>query len=302
MVGILPLVETRGFASGKLISRRLSSLPRTPVAGVLADDREAAASLVRAAVEHVDTRPGFHLQLKAQATELDGLVNRVTRRPWRMSYAYQLPADPAEIRFGSSREHAAIKRAVNKARRSGVRVREAHSLQDLRCWYQLYLETMRTNAVPPRPVRFFEALWRNTRDAPLMQVLLAESAGRLIAGSIFLEFGGTMFYAFNGRRSDALSARPNDAIHWEAIQRACTAGYRTYDLGEVPAGNDGLAQYKRKWSNQVRMLYRYTYPSDAEAPQTPRGRAPFLEAAQSVWRRLPLAATAQLGDRIYARL
>ncbi|MBW3608075.1 MAG: hypothetical protein KY463_06920, partial [Actinobacteria bacterium] len=57
--GVLPLMPTRGLPLG-LWSRvggpRLSSLPRTPVAGPIADGRDGLAALVRGAVER--TPPG----------------------------------------------------------------------------------------------------------------------------------------------------------------------------------------------------------------------------------------------------
>ncbi len=54
--GILPLLQTRGVPiriSRHQIGRRLSSLPRTPLAGPLATSNVVAAALVRAAVDYV---------------------------------------------------------------------------------------------------------------------------------------------------------------------------------------------------------------------------------------------------------
>src|SRR5207237_7648731 len=68
LLGILPLMPTRGLPlGGNIAGRRLSSLPRTPVAGPLAVDEEACATLVRAAVARVEAEPGGQLQLKFAA-------------------------------------------------------------------------------------------------------------------------------------------------------------------------------------------------------------------------------------------
>ena len=58
LTGILPLFATRGLPFGRqLTGRRLSSLPRTPVAGPLALNAGAAAALLRDAKNRAAERP-----------------------------------------------------------------------------------------------------------------------------------------------------------------------------------------------------------------------------------------------------
>ncbi|HEX2923626.1 MAG TPA: GNAT family N-acetyltransferase [Chloroflexota bacterium] len=308
--GVLPLLETCGlpFNVGRqMIGHRLSSLPRTPVVGPLALDAQAATALVRSAVERVRREPGTQLQLKMDSNSLDGAVDGLETAAWRLTYVLELPQHAEQIRFGNSRNHARIKWAVNKATGAGVSVRPAEAESELKAWYRLYLDTMRWHAAPPRPYRFFHACWELLRPKGLMRLLLAEQteAGqtKLLSGSILLTFGQTVFYAFNGRRKEDLALRPNDAIHWRAIHDACAEGFRYYDFGEVLEDNKGLAEFKGKWGTEAKRLYRYYYPGlqhgDSHAGES-EGRTQQL--ASAVWRRLPLAATALLGDRIYSYL
>jgi len=300
--GVLPLLES----SGLLTRRRLMSLPRTPLAGPLAVDRETTATLVRAALEQVCRSPGVTLRLKVAAPGLDALVPGLVGFPSESTYSLRLPARAEDLRFGNSRNHARIRWAVSKAAGLGVGVRPAESENDLHAWYVLYLEAMRSHNVPPRPYRFFEALWRILRPQGLMRLLLAEQRsgkrGTLLAGSVLLTFGDTVSYAFNGRRGDALALRPNDAIQWRAIHDACVEGFRRYDFGEVPAGNQGLAGFKSKWRNEADRLYRYYYPGCEPKKRDIEANEPVWEVAKFVWRRLPLRATALLGDQLYRHL
>src|SRR5215469_2376649 len=89
---ILPLLTTRGlpFTGGQL-GTRLSSLPRTPIAGPLANDTEALKLILNAAVEYVRDRPGLRLQLKLASPEIAGLVDGLVLAPWRISYVLSLP-------------------------------------------------------------------------------------------------------------------------------------------------------------------------------------------------------------------
>jgi hypothetical protein len=243
--------------------------------------------------------------LKVPSDVLGDAVKGMVGIPWRLTYVLELPRDPDQIRFGNSRNHARIKWAVNKAAREGVAVRLAETEEELRAWYQLYLETNRWHAVPPRPYRLFQACWDLLQPRGLMRLMLAEQreAGqcRLLAGSIFLMFGSTVFYAFNGRRLETLSLRPNDAIHWNAIQDACREGYRYYDFGEVLEDNQGLAEFKGKWGTEARRLYRYYYPTPKSVP-TDESTGFVGRLAGVVWRKLPLRAISLLGDRIYSYL
>jgi len=140
-----------------------------------------------------------------------------------------------------------------------------------------------------------------------MRLLLAERHdGRqpsLLAGSIFLMCGQTVFYAFNGRRREDLSLRPNDVLQWRAIHDASREGFRRYDFGEVAEGQRGLADFKGKWGAEPRMLYRYYYPAERSLEKNVFGsdsRARRLGVA--AWRRLPLSATARLGELMYRYL
>jgi hypothetical protein len=142
-----------------VVGSRLSSLPRTPLGGPLSINREATSALIHAAIDRARKNPGVQLQVKTQSTELDGLVDGLVRTPWRLSYVLELPEKPEDLRFGNSDTRHRIKWAVNKATKLGLQVRAADNENDLRAWYDLYLDAMRRNIVPPRSYRFFGAMW-----------------------------------------------------------------------------------------------------------------------------------------------
>lgn len=302
LCGILPLLEKKSLLAGL----HLSSLPHTPVAGPLAANADSVRALLSAAAERVDQSAARWLQLKVAGPSLDGLADGFSRLEWDATYVLNLPDDPENLRFGSSRNHSRIRWAVRKANQCGVTVRPASSLGDVRRWYRLYLETMRAHATPPRPFRLFELMWEILAPSNRIRLLLAErQAGgqaQVLAGSLFLMHGQTVVYAFNGRDRRQLQFRPNDAIHWTAITDACASGFRRYDFGEVAEGNEGLAIFKEKWGARPVSLYRYNYPRQREIE---RGiLVPgFLRRTQEwTWRRLPLSITAGMSRWIYGRL
>src|SRR3989442_1915993 len=306
--GILPLMITRGLPwdlGGYKAQRRLSSLPRTPVAGPLATDLEATEALIRAAIERSHMDASLQLELKPHG-ELQKTTNGLVCLPWRQTFVLELPGDPEELHFGNARNHSRIRWSVNKAARLGVQVRPAEGEHDLRAWYQLYLDTMRSNAVPPRSYRFFAAVWRELHLLGLIHLLLAEQkvAGQthLLAGSIILSYGQTAFYAFNGCRRDALSLRPNEIIQWHPIHYACRRGGRRDDLGEITEDKPLLDDFQSKRGATPRRLYRYYHATAGQDAGAMRGNGLLIPAVRALWQRLPLRITEKLGDWIYARL
>ena len=295
--GVLPLAESDGLLSG----RRLLSLPHTPVAGSLSAGPRVEQDLLQAAAG-IAQRTGRRLEVRLPAAPREPQPDALLAASDPI-YVRELPDDPVQLRFGNSRNHGRIRWAVSHAERSGVEIRHSESERDLRCWYSLYLRAMRTHAHPPIPYRFFEALARALWPLGVMVLSLAERrspGGReLLAGSIFLRYGRTVIYAFNGRREDAFALRPNDLLQWQAIHDAVADGYRIYDFGEVPAGQQGLAGFKLKWGGTATTPVRYLREPDGSAGAehgSTRRRPVWLESA---WRRLPLAATEHLGRLLY---
>jgi Acetyltransferase (GNAT) domain len=262
--------------------------------------------LLQAAVERA-REDGAHLQIKSSSPQLSQLAEDLTGRAWEPTYVIELPSDPEAVRFGNSRNHSRIKWAVNKAMKEGVEVRAAENEADLQAWYRLYLETMRPRAVPPRPYEFFAALWEVLRPRGHMRLLVAEQetsgVRTVIAGSVFLAYGKTTQYAFTGASRERLSLRPNDIIQWHAIHDACAEGHRWYDLGEVSVGDQGLADFKRKWGGEPQPLHRYYYPAPRELETGVLGRSTRpRRLASAAWARLPLGATAVFGKWLYLYL
>lgn len=197
---VLPLLSTRGLpfsVSKHSIRRRLSSLPRTPLAGPLATNPAAMKAVLYAAIELVQKDPHLQLEIKTTTPGLDKLVPALRCINWRQTFVRGLPrneiAEPEfrsqetrkerpccdcnecrSFRFGDSREHHQIKWAAKKARREGISVRPVENEQELRKWYPLYLEVMRRNVVPPRSYRFFLRLWHELGASGHMAFVLAE--------------------------------------------------------------------------------------------------------------------------------
>jgi hypothetical protein len=331
LCAVLPLFPTRGLPlklGRTAMGRRLSGLPRTPVAGPLATSPAAASAIVQHAIDLARSQGDVQLEIKTQIPDLDQLAGTLTSTRWRDTYVKELPSQVEgsawerfrentrlerscascqgcrRLRFGNARSQHRVNWGVNKAIKLGLTVRDADGEDDLAHWYDLYLLTMRHNAVPPRSYRFFQSLWRLLHPTGKMRLLLAEQhqdgQNRMVAGSILLQFGQTVFYAFTGCAPEDLRLYPHDILQIECIRAACRNGFRWYDFGEVTEDHESLAQFKTKWGGDPKPLYRFYYPAPVE--RTSEGHGGFASLARRIWRSLPVRATAVLGDFIYGRM
>ena len=302
----MPLLYTKGFPfgiGGLPGAKRLSSLPRTPLAGPLAYEEEIYNALINKSIELVEQDKDVKLQIKMPEENLTNTRDRFISVPWRETYIFEIPPAGEEIRFGNSRNHSAIKRAVNKAERSGLTIRTITTLGELKQWYSMYLETMAFHITPARSFGFFKDLWERLTPDKLMRVDLAVlNEEEILAGSIFFSFNDTVTYGFNGSRRDLFDFRPNDLLHWNAIHTAQNEGYKYYDMGEVQSEQEGLAAYKSKWCNLKKMIYHYYYPLQQDYFNVAIDKALPGKLKKLIWKNIPLPLTEILGRFIYRYL
>jgi len=310
IVGVFPLQYTKGFPfglGGVPGMKRLSSLPRTPIGGPLALNEKISGLLLQAAINIIKKDEKRYLQIKSFSSHLKAEAETLHKYLWREIYITEIPDEDDEIRFGDSRNHAAIKRAVKKALKNDVQFREADSIEDVKKWYPLYSDTMRFHVTPARSLSFFLNIWNLLKPKGLMSLILSElktDAGKeIIAGSVLFKFNDTVTYAFNGSSRDHFELRPNDILHWEAIHNAQKECYKYYDLGEVSKDHQSLAAYKKKWATTIKEMYHYYYPKpeglDSEE-DLDAGTSGNMK--QKIWQSLPLKITEFIGEKTYKYL
>ncbi len=302
--GVLPLMFTRGTPlgiGGPSLGKRLASLPRTPVAGPLATNDAAHALLIRAALKLAEAEDA-RLQVKTSQEQPGYAEEGLTAQPWKELYVLHLPPSVEQLRFGNATARHRIRWAVKKAENMEVSVHPAVREAELHSWYRLYLETMRWHGTPPRPYRFFVSLWRSLYSRGMLELLLAERSGRLLAGYLLLKCSSTVHCYLNGRCREQWGFHANDILQWRAIHDACAAGYQRYDFGEVEEGQQGLIDFKLKWGAKPARAFRYYSPAANNSELRTLAATCLQSRRARLWRRLPLWATARIGESVYSYL
>jgi hypothetical protein len=155
----------------------------------------------------------------------------------------------------TQRIHPSHRRNIKIAQAHDVQIKFGRSLEDIREYYSLHLQTRHKQGVPIQPYHFFELLHKRLIDQGLGFVLLAYENQQCLAGAVFLHWNQTLTYKYGASRSDHLSLRPNHLIFWKAIEWGCEHGYARLDLGRSSIDNAGLRDFKSRWGAKETPLF-----------------------------------------------
>jgi CelD/BcsL family acetyltransferase involved in cellulose biosynthesis len=259
ITGGIPLMAIDSW----LTSRRLIGLPFSDnCAPLLPDDAKAAELLLRSAREEADRVRASRLQLRGHGApdmEACGYTNGTT--------FLQHIIDLAPNADFERTVHSSARRAIRKAEKEGVTVRESAGLADVRRFYELMVLTRRKHGLLPQPWRFYKNIHRHVLSHGAGKLLLAEYGGEVVAGDLLLRFRDQLMYKFNASDPRFLHLRPNNLLLWEAMRSGAASGCRTLDLGRCEEENEGLRRFKLLWGSRETTLSYYHYP------QTARGSA-----------------------------
>jgi len=148
-----------------------------------------------------------------------------------------------------------VHRAIHKSQREGVEVREAHSVGELRSFFEMHLKIRKYKlGMLSQPFSFFQNIWRHFVDKQNGFLLLALYQDKIVAGDFFLQWKDTLYYKFNASLPANLSHRPNDLLVWEVIQRGRARGFDFLDFGLSDIDQEGLVHYKRKFGTEERII------------------------------------------------
>ena len=196
--------------------------------------------------------------------------------------------------------HPSARRAIRKAQRSGLLLRDAHTRADLRAFFDLHLQVRKLKyRLLAQPFRFFEAIWQEFIETGQGRITFAVRDGAPVAGVLFLRWKDRLYYKFNASDGDALELRPNDLIVWDAIERGTSDGMARLDFGLSDWDQEGLARYKAKFGATEGVIRFLRHDPDVSGPA--RGATAPLEALTDLLTspEVPDSVTEAAGDVLY---
>ena len=244
-----------GIALFSVTGDRLVGLPFSDLCPPLLPDSDVGAALLNDAKQLVDQKSATLLELRGRS---DLELTSLEKGDEFLQHVVPLDGSAEELQ---SRLHSSARRALRKAEREGITVRESTTMEDMRRFYGLMVKTRRKHGLIPQPWRFFENIQKHLMEAGMGYMLLAEYKGETIAGDLLLAYKEGLTYKFNASDPKYLQLRPNNSVLWRAITSGAERGYKWLDLGRCEEDNEGLRRFKLLWGAEERALGYYFYPS-----------------------------------------
>lgn len=281
----VPLAEVRSLFTG----RRWVSLPYSDHCSPLYKDAQSLERLTDSLVKLSESRGVPQIWLRWAFPE------RPTITPHSQYVLHQLPLQP-DTKQQSRRMDGMHRQNIRLARKNEIRIERGVSLDHIRQFYQLQLETRQRKGLPAQPWRFFRLLKEHILDRELGFVLLAYKGADCLAGAVCLHWQRSLMCKYAASHEEALALRPNNLLFWTAICWGCENGYQTFDMGRSALDNQGLRDFKSRWGAEETPLF---YSAIAAPLQKQRGDGRLMQAMGTVIRRSPVWVTRVMGDLLY---
>jgi vancomycin resistance protein VanK len=155
-------------------------------------------------------------------------------------YNFQLPLrdedgkarDEEDVLKGMNQQW---RRNIKKAAKEGVvtgRVPAEDLDGRLRDFHTLYLHTAERDGFTPRPLGYFETMFRalGAEDPDRIALFTAEHEGDLVAATVLIRVGAHVWYSYGASSTEKRDVRGSNAVQWAMIRHALDEDADVYDL------------------------------------------------------------------------
>jgi FemAB-related protein (PEP-CTERM system-associated) len=297
ITGILPLFLVKG-----IFGRRLVSLPMRDRGGVLADDGRIASLLIAQA-----SRMTRELGCKyAEFRSLEEIDPRALsehelhcERHWITT---RIDLSIGVERLWKNLDKDAVRWAVKKAGKLGLRVEMDNTQEGVETFYELFVRTRRAMGIPPFPKNLFLSIWRHLISQGKANLFLVWKDAEPVNGLISLLSKDTFIPAYAAPQNRWRKHYLNELLIWHSIEWATCQGYSSYDFGADSPRQTGLLQFKRKWGGIQHPMFYYYFLNGSDSPPSFDSSAPTYSLARKVWSRLPVPVCKRLGSLVTRQL
>jgi CelD/BcsL family acetyltransferase involved in cellulose biosynthesis len=301
ILAVLPAVRAKSL----LFGRRLISQPFAEYGGLLVDERageEDLQSILGLLKDFLRSgKQGGTIEIHGNY----GIPQRLRDSAFSSRNAHHIAwldlARPAEQIWSGGITYEARK-AVNKARKSGISVVEDSSESAIvGDFFPLYLQSMKRLGAPPHTVDYYLRCRRFL--GARMRIYWAVLESRRIAALLGFTCGRRVSIVNIVSDPVHWGLRPNDLLHWEFIESAAREGYGYFDFGSVRY--EGQERFKKKWGCELKE-YAYYFMSGRDAAtqaQTFDSSSPLMTRFSKLWAdHVPDAVAAYCGPIIRRHL
>lgn len=173
------------------------------------------------------------------------------RMPPADAFTHVLPltADYEEV---ASHFSPSTRRLVRQSDESGLTIETADSVEKVRAFYDLAVETVRRRGGTPKPRSLYERIFHDLAAKGLGRYHLVRHGDDVVAGSLHFFHEGVATNWLPVSSESAWPLRPNNFLIASILETLCAAGYFEYNFGASPPDAAGLIRYKEGWGARPR--------------------------------------------------
>ena len=211
-----PILDYNYPETMRLFCRGIIPLAQRENASFWRIDPELSGSLYRDTFKQAGLRPA------PPNKPFGGIQPRFV---WRVNLTQNPEAQWGTLKKGCRRQ-------INRAKRSGVEVREGDK-NNLPEFYRLLQDTAEQDGFRIRQFSYFENLWLHLADAHAVKLYLAYYRDKPVSTALAVGFGRGVWDIYAGNSSIERKLGASYYLTWELLRWACTEGYSFYDLGGI---------------------------------------------------------------------
>lgn len=282
--GVLPLA----FVKSRLFGKFLVSMPYLNYGGCIADNPEAANSLVDRAVALAEELRARYLELREEAPRSHPRLNEHVSTKVHMRLA--LPETPGNLWDKLS---AKVRNLVRKGQKHNLQtVWGSHDL--LGDFYSVFSRNMRDLGTPVYGKRLFRAILKQFPERA--ELCVVRSGDRPISAALLLHGWGVTEVPSASSLKEFNSTSANMLMYWHLLERAVQRGQQVFDFGRSSADSNTY-RFKKQWGAEpfpaTWQYFLRVGQANQARPDNPR-YGKFIRA----WQKMPVWMTKLIGPTI----
>jgi len=292
ITGILPTILIKpplGYAT-------LCSLPYCDRGEALANSPDIVAQLISKANELRQKLKAHRYEYRStKLTAHDFHAQHTTAEPKKVRMILELPETSKALLAGFKTK---LRSQINKAEKNGLTFEIGNNEFLVSAFYDVFTVKMRDLGSPTHSKRWFESISRFYAENCIISIIKSNSMP--IGAGLILINGktATIPWASTLRKYNKLA--PNMMLYWSLLEYAANNGCQQFDFGRSSIG-EGTFKFKQQWGAKPVELDWKTYPkviNKAVKEDNLHQSSSLRQAAENIWRKLPLPLTIQLGSRV----
>jgi Acetyltransferase (GNAT) domain len=284
---LVPMMEVRSI----LTRSRGICLPFSDSCAPLFHGHVAAEIVVKK-LQHLSHERGWsYFEVRDSSILPEGTT------PSEAYWAHKLDLTKRVLSAGFS---GSARRALGKARRSGLLATIRTDEEAMAQFYLLHVRTRRKHGLPPQPRAFFSNIQKHIIDAGLGFTVTVAKAKSPIAAAVFFKLGPHAVYKFGASDERWQEFRPSNLALAEAIDFLAASSVKTLHFGRTDKTNEGLRRFKLGWGAEEEQISYGKFAGLTDTWVRARPHQPSLY--NRIFRALPAPINRLAGLLLYPHL